>query len=378
VKPYRPPSEPNPVREKFATARKELSSALIEREEEVDLVLTALLANEHVLLVGPPGCAKSLLLDSLLSWTGGAKFSILFTKFTVPEECFGPVSLSALKEDRYVRVTTGKLPEADYAFLDEVMKASSAILNTLLKILNERVYDAGDGVVRKVPLRLCVAASNEWASPDTGKELAAIVDRFLLRKAVTPIRSRAGRDRLLWTANHTPRFSATISPTEVEEARRAAQGLVWSAEAKEALDTILTELAKEGVRPGDRRQHKTVGAVRAFAFLNGADEVRPEHLEVAQHTLWDSPEDQPQKVAQVIARIANPTGMRVTQLLLEVESVLAATDVRNLAEAAKAAAKLAEIDRQLSTLSGNGRVEKARLYLKDQLKKLKLASIEAV
>jgi MoxR-like ATPase len=83
-------------------------------------------------------------------------------------------------------------------------------------------------------------------------------------------------------------------------------------------------------------------------------------------------------VAQVIAKIANPTGMRVTQLLLEVESVLAGADVRNLADAAKAAAKLGEVDRQLTGLSGNGRVEKARLYVRDQLKKLKLASIEAV
>src|SRR5215210_822806 len=203
MKVFRPDERIVPIRDKFALARKELSTALIERDDEVDLVLTAILANEHVLLVGPPGCAKSLLLDSLLSWTGGRKFSILFTKFTVPEECFGPVSLAALREDRYVRVTAGKLPEADYAFLDEVMKASSAILNTLLKILNERVYDAGDGVARKVPLKLCVAASNEWPSPDTGKELAALVDRFLLRKAVSPIRSRAGRERLLWTADHT-------------------------------------------------------------------------------------------------------------------------------------------------------------------------------
>ena len=192
------------------------------------------------------------------------------------------------------------------------------------------------------------------------------------------IRSRAGRERLLWTADHTPRFSAAIAPAEVEEARRAAQALPWSAGAKEALDTILTELAKEGVRPGDRRQFKTVGAVRAFAYLNGADEVMPEHLEVAQHTLWDSPEEQSQKAAQVVARIANPTGMRVTQLLLEVESVLAAADARNLAEAAKAAAKLGEIDKQLAGLTGNGRVGKARAYLKDQLKRLKLASLEAV
>ena len=229
-----------------------------------------------------------------------------------------------------------------------------------------------------MPLKLCVAASNEWASPDTGKELTALTDRFLLRRIVQPIRSRAGRERLLWAADHTPKFTTSITPAEVEEARRAAQALPWSAEAKDALEAVLVELAKEGIRPGDRRQFKTVGVVRAFAYLNGADEVRPEHLEIAQHCLWDAPEEQPQKVAQVIARIANPTGMRVTQLLLEVEAVLAATDVRNLADAAKAAAKLAEIDKQLAGLSGNGRVEKARAYLKDQLKKLKLASIEAI
>src|SRR5438067_13803327 len=97
----------DPVRDKFAAARRELSAALIEREEEIDLVLTALIANEHVLLVGPPGCGKSLLLDSVLSWTGGTRFSILLTKFTTVEEVMGPVSLAALKADRYVRVTTG-------------------------------------------------------------------------------------------------------------------------------------------------------------------------------------------------------------------------------------------------------------------------------
>ncbi len=375
---FRTTAGPDPVREKFAVARKELSAALIERDEEIDLVLTALVAGEHVLLVGPPGCGKSLLLDGVLAWTGGTKFSILLTKFTVPEECFGPVSIAALKEDRYVRVTAGRLPEADFAFLDEVWKASSAILNTLLRVLNERTYDAGDGVVRRVPLKLAVAASNEWPAPDTGKELSALFDRFVLRKAVAPIRSRAGRERLLWTRDHAPTFSSGVSPADVEQARRRAAGLPWSADAREALEAVLTELAREGIRPGDRRQFKTVGVVQAFAWLCGADEVLPEHLEVAQHCLWDSPEEQPQKAAQVIGRVANPVGMRVTQLLLEAEQVLAAADVRDLADAATAAAKLAEIDRQFSALKGNGRVDTARAYLKDQLKKLKLASIEAV
>lgn len=377
MKPYRPPSDPHPVREKFATARKELSSALIEREDEVDLVLTALLANEHVLLVGPPGCGKSLLLDAVMNWMSARKFSILLTKFTQVEEVMGPVSLAALKEDRYRRVTTGRLPEADVCFIDELWKASSAILNTLLKVLNERVFENDGGAV-KVPLKLCVAASNEWPSPDSGKELTALLDRFLFRKSVRPIGSQAGRQRLLWHRDHTPKLTTTITPAEVEQAHREVNAVPWSKGAQEALETVLRELSREGVVPGDRRQFKTVTVVQAFAYLNGAEEVRPEHLEVAQHCLWDTPDEQPQKVAQVIAKIANPTGMRVTQLLLEVESVLAATDVRNLAEAAKAAAKLGEIEKQLAALSGNGRVEKARLYLREQLKKLKLASIEAV
>jgi MoxR-like ATPase len=139
----------DPVSEKFADAGKELAAALIERDEEVDLALTALVAGEH--LVSPPGCAKSLLLDALLRWAGGRRFSTLLTKFSVPEEVFGPVSLAGLKEDRYVRVTAGKLPDAEFAFLGEVFKASSAILNTLLRVLNERTFDAGDGVARPVP-----------------------------------------------------------------------------------------------------------------------------------------------------------------------------------------------------------------------------------
>src|SRR3954465_15810494 len=109
-----------PVQAKFATTRKELSAALIERDDEVDLVLTALVAQEHVLLVGPPGCAKSLLLDSLMAWMNGRRFSILLNRFTTPEEILGPISVSGLKSDVYRRVTTGKLPEADLAFVDEV------------------------------------------------------------------------------------------------------------------------------------------------------------------------------------------------------------------------------------------------------------------
>ena len=101
-----PEPDAETVRGKFAAARRELSSALIERDEEVDLVLAALVAGEHVLLVGPPGCAKSLLLDAVMRWLGGRTFTCLLTRFTAPEELFGPVSVAGLKEDRFRRITT--------------------------------------------------------------------------------------------------------------------------------------------------------------------------------------------------------------------------------------------------------------------------------
>jgi MoxR-like ATPase len=283
-----------------------------------------------------------------------------------------------LKSDVYRRVTAGKLPEADLAFMDEVFKASSAILNVLLKLLNERSYEVGDGTNVKVPLRLAVAASNEWPSPETGKELAALFDRLLLRKSVRPIITQAGRKRLLWKDDHTPSLSTSVTPAEVDRAHADSQRLPWSDEAREALETILRELAKEGVVPGDRRQFKAVGVAKAYAWLNGADRVEPEHLEVLAHALWDDPLEQPQKVASVVAKVANPAGMKLNSLLLEVEQVLAATDVRNLAQAAAATAKLGEVDRQLAALAGNGRADKARAYVREQVRRIKLASLDAV
>src|SRR5262249_41799805 len=157
----------------------------------------------------------------------------------------------------------------------------------------------GDGPV-KVPLKVCVAASNEWPSPESGKELQAAFDRFLIRKAVRPVRTQAGRRRLLWQRDLVPKLSTTITGAELAQARADARALPWSEDAKEALEGVLRGLAREGVRPGDRRQRLCVPACQAFAFLSGDDEVRPGHLEVAQHVLWDDPEEQPQVCAKVI------------------------------------------------------------------------------
>jgi MoxR-like ATPase len=318
-----------------------------------------------------------LLLDSLMAWMHGRRFAILLTKFSTPEEVVGPVSITALKDDRYRRVTTARLPEAELAFVDEIWKASSAILNTLLKILNERLFE-NDGEVVRVPLRLCVAASNEWPSSETGKELTALLDRFLFRKSVRPIATVAGRRRLLWTRDHAPRLSTAITAEEVDAAHAAAAAMPWSEDAVEALETILRTLAKEGIQPGDRRQYKAVGAAQAYAFLCGAERVAPEHLEVLASVLWDDPVEQPDKATQAIARIANPTGMRVNQLLMEAEQILSATDVKHLAQAATATAKLGEIEKQLGALERDPRASRARAYVRDQVRRIRIASIDAI
>jgi MoxR-like ATPase len=209
--------------------------------------------------------------------------------------------------------------------------------------------------------------------------LSALFDRFLFRRTVRPIASAAGRQRLLWERDHTPKLSTSVTPAEIDQAHADALALPWTDEAREALEAILHELAREGIQPGDRRQFKSVAAAQAFAYLGGADRVEPEHLEILASTLWDDPQEQPEKVAGIVARIANPTGMRVNSLLLEVEQILAATDVRQLAQAASAAGKLQEIHKKLNGLKGgDGRVARAKDYVSQQIKRIKLASIEAL
>ena len=364
------------VKEKFDLTRRELNASLIERTEEIDLLLTSLIAGEHLLLVGPPGCGKSLLIDSLMRWTHGSKFSCLLNRFSMPEELLGMYSLSELKVDKFVRITTNKLPESQYVFLDEIFRASPAILNVLLKILNEKTFDKGDGVARRVPLEICLGAANDWPSGDEAKSLGALVDRFMLRKSVAPISSAAGRQKLLWN-NSAPEFSTSLTPSELTAARLDAQGIPWSSEGMKALEAILDELARQSVRPSDRRQFKSVAIVQAYAWLNGGDEVLPEHLEVLQHVLWVDQQESA-KVRSVIMQIAAPVGMKVNGLISEIEQVLSSVDPKDLGQAATAAAKLSEINKTLKGLNSHPKAVAAIAYLKEKITELRLKSLDSI
>ena len=365
------------VKEKFDVTRRELNESLIERSEEIDLLLTSLLAGEHLLLVGPPGCGKSLLIDSLMKWTHGSKFCCLLNKYTLTEELFGPYSLTELKNDKFVRITTNRLPEAKFVFLDELFKSSSSILNSLLKVLNERVFDKGDGITLRVPLELCLAASNEWPEGDSKKELGALFDRFLLRKTVNPISTQAGRQRLLWN-NQPPEFSTSLSGHELTACRLDAQGLPWSKEAKQALESILDELARQGVRPSDRRQYKSVSVVQAYAWLNGAEDVQPEHLEVLQHVLWNDHPEEASKVRATILQIAAPISMKVNGLISEIEQIISGVNPKDLGQSALAASKLSEIQKSLKLMKGHAKADAALAYVKDQITQLRLKSLDSI
>jgi MoxR-like ATPase len=357
---------------KFQTFRTECGAALIERSAEIDCALSALLAGEHPLFVGPPGTAKSMLMDALADWMHAPKYSILLTKFTTPEEVFGPVSISALKADRYERIIAGKLPTAELAFVDEVWKASSAIINTMLTVMNERKFHNGNGKPISCPLRMLVAASNEWPE---GAEMGAMFDRFLVRKRVHPVRTAYGRDRLLWDETVGEiKLTGNITGAEIAAASVEAMALPFSDDAKQCFTEIIAKLHTEGVVPGDRRVKKSTKAARAYAWLNGNAEVESADLEILAHVLWDDPREQPEKCAEIVAKTANPVGSEINALLMEADEIIRNTNAREPAQAAAAVSKLQNVQKRMGGIKDK-RADAAKKYLSDQLKAIKLAFV---
>lgn len=303
----------NPIQ----SIRNELRQTFIEREELIDGTLAGLLAREHVLLIGPPGTAKSMLADELCKRIDGARyFQWLLTKFTTPEEIFGPISLKALEKDEYTRITRDKLPVAHVAFLDEIFKANSSILNALLSLINERKFHNGDKP-QDVPLVSMIGASNEL--PDE-EELTALYDRFMLRYIVKYLEDDQNFVQML--SMKDGRHQTRISLKDLEAMQKEAAAVEIPDLVLNLMVTLRTKLRKENVIPSDRRFRNSLGLLRAAAYLDGRDHVIDSDLMILCHVLWTTPDDIP-VVENIVYDIANPFDRRADEFLQQAQEISA-------------------------------------------------------
>jgi len=282
------PETKTSTRERLCQLRDALSATFAERGNLAEAVMLAIVAKQHVCVVGPPGAAKSALLLSLqTAINGGRFFDTLMSRFSVEEDVFGPRSLTAMKADRWERVLGGYLADSEFAFLDEVFKANGSILNALLRILNERTYQ---GAPR--PLWTVVAASNELQEDES---LDALWDRFMLRLDVSWVKSEDTFRRLI--SRRPPKFSTpcTVSMDEIRVAHDEAMAI-----SPVLPDAVVTELcrlrkalADAGIHASDRRWMAIGDLLRAAAWLDGSSAVEIDHLAVLRFALWSKLDELP-------------------------------------------------------------------------------------
>ncbi len=338
--------------QKLIHIEQELKKTYFERGEEIRGSILALLARQHVLLLGPPGSAKSLMVEDLCGRIGGNYFDWLFTKFTTPEEIFGPISLKALEQDKYTRITTGKLPEAHIAFLDEVWKASSSILNTLLRIVNERKFD-NNGASQKVPLLTLFGASNEL--PESG-ELSALYDRFLLRYVTQYIADPQNFVNMLALPQAPP--DARITLDELFQMQSEADKVGIPDEVYIAIVNLKEVLKKENIISSDRRYKQALSLIRSSAYLNGRSQAAIDDLTILQHVLCSQPSEQ-KAVQKIVLSTINPILSSIQEIMdMAMEIHHQALDPNILKDAEKASktgieanVKLKKVQKDLSELS---------------------------
>ena len=349
--------------------RSVLYSSMIDREEEIDAILVAAIAREHCLFVGPPGIGKSMVATGFTKAIGVNCFQILLTKYTNPDEVFGPLKISALKQDKLERNLDGYAADCSIFFIDEIWKASSAILNSILTILQERQYDNG-GVRIDCPLRLAIAVSNEYPD-EKSEELSAIFDRFMIRRNIKPI-SPSSRRRLMYDS--LPPVNQIASQKDLDDLSDQADRIDISDDAKEACDKIIDELYSAGIRVSDRRMRKSTAIMRAAALIDGDSIVETKHLEYLKDVFWSHP-DQIDKAGEIVTAVANPVGAKINTILREVDQIISeATDSTSRITAIK---KVEDCEREAHKLTkdGNGRAQKALAFIQRERIKLNAAAL---
>ena len=322
-----------------------LNKGIYEKENEIALSLLAAVAGESIILLGPPGVAKSMVARRLSkAFSGARSFEYLMSKFSTPDEIFGPVSISKLKDsDDYERVTEGYLPTADVVFLDEIWKAGPAIQNTLLTVINEKVFRNGNRLV-SLPLKLLIAASNEL--PAQGEGLEALWDRLIIRLESKSIKQDENFDKMLLADGNeeiTVPSELQITNDEYTNWHKAISKIGVSQDALHIIHQIrksLQSVAIEGtderrsVYVSDRRWKKIVNLLRTSAFLQDRETVEPEDLLPVYNCLWQEPEER-DEIRRIVIR---GTFMSFSERLAKMKKALEG-DIK-IARAARAANRI--------------------------------------
>jgi len=289
--------------QKLTRVQEQLKGYFVEREDIIEIMMVAYLSQQHVVTIGPPGTAKSYLIECFNAhFPGVTYFAWQVNKFTVPEEIFGPYSLAGLRDGKYERITTGKLPEASIVYLDEVFNANSSILNALNSAMNERTFQG-----KRIPLRSFFGATNFMPEERT---LVAFFDRLLFHVMIDRIRDASNFDSMLVLPKYSPEL--TIDDAEI----LALQSSLQKVSVKSiipAISKIRELLAVEHVEPSDRRFKWALDALRARALLQGRTICTQDDLWILKNILWTDPKEVG-LVESTIMKAIDPEAARIKDL----------------------------------------------------------------
>lgn len=266
----------------------EINKGLIEREAHIKLAVLAIFANENIIFIGPPGTAKSEISRRLSKVVdNGTYFEYLLTKFTSPEEIFGPISIKELENDNFKRNTEGYMPNSNIVFLDEIFKANSSILNSLLTILNERIYHNGSSA-EKTNIFSVISASNEV--PVNQMELKALYDRFLIKKEVSYVKDTK---KLMDTILEPLNLEKKIKKEEILKSLNKSRDIIISESLKENILNIKNKIENKFEEEiiSDRKLLKSIKILKVAACIEERKEISIYDMLLLQNIFWENPKN---------------------------------------------------------------------------------------